>query len=215
MTEREFGLAAIDDILSSMVTGREQSNIRWESFTSQFIHRIKTAKVYVDCGAEYGFYISLALKYGPPDIQIIAFEPERIRFELLQNWMKSYPNVKIYPLAVSDSSVKREAIKPDVGVSLSFEGCYHSVGFRFTVDTTTLDEILQDTKVDILKMDIEGAEDLAFKGMTKALKNKPKLFIEWHPPTHELMRIQTVELLYKSGYEIFLEGSQQGRVVLE
>lgn len=216
MTEQEFGLAAIDDIIKDSITGRERFNVRWESFTDQFIAAIKTAKVYVDCGAEYGFYISLALKYGPPDLKIIAFEPEPMRFNLLETWMQSYPKVKIHRLALSDHASRQEVVKPGVGISLSLEGCFHGTGSRFTVDSVALDDLLSETNIDIIKMDIEGAEDLAFKGMTKVLGRKPKLFIEWHPPAYEIMRLKTVELIYDAGYHnIDLEGSQNGRVVLE
>lgn len=216
MTEQEFGLAAIDDIIKDSVTGREHLNVRWESFTDRFITAIKTAKVYIDCGAEYGFYVSLALKYGPRDLKIIAFEPEPMRFNLLESWMQSYPNVKIHRLAISDHASRREVVKPGVGVSLSLEGCFHDTGSRFIVNSVSLDDILSEVNVDIIKMDIEGAEDLAFKGMAQVLKHKPKLFIEWHPPAYDIARITTVRNLYTAGYKnIRVESSQCGRVVLE
>ena len=185
MTEQEFGLAAIDDIIRDSVTGRESHSVRWESFTDQFIEAIKTAKVYVDCGAEYGFYIRLALKYGPKDIRIVAFEPEPIRFDLLVQSLRGFHNVKVYPYAVADRQAVVQVTKPESGISLSISGLLHISGEVSQVNAVALDDVLQDTKVDVLKMDVEGAEDLAIRGALKVLSQKPLLFIEFHPGAAE------------------------------
>ncbi len=213
MTEREFGLAAIDDIIRDSVTGCECNSVRWESFTWQFIEAIKSAHSYVDCGAEYGFYVRLALKYGPMDIRITAFEPESTRHELLTQSLCGFPNVKVYPYALADQSMVVEAIKPNSGVSLSINGLLHTHGEKSSVNAVALDDVLQDTPVDVLKVDIEGAEDLAFKGMVRVLKNKPKLFVEWHP-ADDRVRENTTRLLVSMGYHVD-EPIGCGRVVLE
>lgn len=210
MTEQEFGLAAIDDIIRDSVTGREHHSVRWESFTGQFIEAIKTAKVYVDCGAEYGFYIRLALKYGTKDLRIFAFEPEPIRFQLLSRMLENEPNVMIYTYAVAKECSRRRLFKPAVGFSASF----FQSGDPIETATVAVDDMLPDVKVDVIKMDVEGAEDFAFSGMTRILHGKPKLFVEWHPPVDDSLRTATVGLLHDAGYEIVLEGSQCGRVVL-
>ena len=51
------------------------------------------------------------------------------------------------------------------------------------VATTTLDEFLKDKEVDVIRMDLEGAEWLVLHGMTGILRgNKPLvLFMEVHP----------------------------------
>lgn len=215
MTEREFGLAAIDDIIRDSVTGRERQSVRWESFTEEFIESIKTAKVFVDCGAEYGFYIRLALKYGPADIRIFAFEPELERYGLLRDSLTMFENVLVFPFAVIDKASTLFGKKSAPGFSISIGGN----GELHMFEGIELDDIVLDAKVDVLKMDIEGAEDLAFKGMTKVLENKPKLFVEFHPFSVVLdgeydpnARIHTIQLLRSAGYDARVVDS--GRVVL-
>lgn len=200
MTEREFGLAAIDEIIRDSVTGRERQSIRWESFTEQFIEAIRTAKVYVDCGAEYGFYVRLALKYGPSDIQIHAFEPEPERFGLLSDSLSMFKNVTVWQFALSSFRWSIKLTKPAAGYSAS--ASMHESGEEMFVDTIALDDPLPDEPVDVVKMDIEGSEDLAFLGMARTLASKPMLFVEWHPPISYSARARTLQLLTDAGYAL-------------
>lgn len=217
MTELEYGLQVVDKIIQDSVTGQEHKNERWESFTNEFIDSIKTAKEYVDCGAEYGFYIKLALKYGSPDIRVFAFEPEPVRFELLIKTFASYPNVIVQPYAISDCLQQRLLVKPGVGFSSSFS--MHTEGDRIAVDTIMLDSVLSDVSVDVLKMDIEGAEDLAIIGGLRVIDRSRKLvmFVEFHPDQSDA-RLNTYRYLLALGFQISDEDAAKmihgGRVVL-
>lgn len=204
MTEQEYGSTTINEITTDISNNQERDSVRWESFTDEFIETIKTSQVYIDCGAEYGFYIRLALKYGPKDIRIVGFEPEPIRFKLLQDSLAAFPNVTIRPEAVADMGSDWSMIKVAVGVSASFDGFLHPEGNRFNVRTIALDD--QYTKVDVIKMDIEGAEDLAIDGMIELLcKSKPVLFTEFHPISgswQTMMRLASEDKLRRIGYQI-------------
>jgi hypothetical protein len=74
--ETRIGRGAISQMVRDLEADEERNNYRWEPFTAAFIEEIRRARVFVDCGAEFGFYTRLALKYGPPDIRVIAFEPD-------------------------------------------------------------------------------------------------------------------------------------------
>lgn len=215
MTELEYGLGVIDQIITDSVTGREHTNERWESFTGDFIEAIKNARVYVDCGAEYGFYIRLALKYGPPDIRIFAFEPEPVRFQLLIKAFAAYPNVVVQPYAVSNNMQQGMLVKPAVGYSGSFS--MHIDGERIVVDTILLDDVLPNVTVDVLKMDIEGAEDLALLGGIKTIRRCKTMFIEFHPDQSDT-RLDTYRGLLGLGFQISDDDASKmihgGRVVL-
>lgn len=220
MTEQTYGLEVVDQIIKDSVHGREHQNERWESFSQQFVEAIKTAKVYVDCGAEYGFYVKLATKFGPPDIRIFGFEPEPARFDLLKKVFAVYPNVSIYPQALSNRVTSSYLVKPGVGISPSFDGMMHSNGERIGVKTSFLDLLLpSDLCVDVLKMDIEGAEDLALMGALNTMDQSRNLtmFIEFHPNQSEA-RIDTYRNLLALGFYIDDEDADRmihgGRVVL-
>ena len=78
------------------------------------------------------------------------------------------------------------------------------------VKTTTLDDFLASqkiAKVDIIKMDIEGAEIMALEGMRNTLiKHMPLLFLEFSP--HSIIKtnrnpMDLLSILRNVGYSIF------------
>jgi FkbM family methyltransferase len=182
--------------------GSEKEDSRWENFTGTFIEEIKRCRVFVDVGAEWGFYSYLAVKYSPDNCKIFAFEPEPIRYELLKDFFKYYKNVSIYPLAVAEKKESRYIAKPQAGVSatldLNIAKYPGKKGTNITINTITLDDFFKNSDIDVIKMDIEGAEVLAFQGMTDILKKqKPVIFLEMHPHYIESLRKNGIEYLEK------------------
>ena len=93
-------------------------DLRWcETFTKQFVKDIGECKLFVDVGAELGFYTYLALRNMPPDGKIIAFEPDPVRFALLKDFFGAYSNVNVLNFAVYDT----EGVKTFVALR-GFEG---------------------------------------------------------------------------------------------
>jgi FkbM family methyltransferase len=70
------------------------------------------------------------------------------------------------------------------------------------VQCDTLDNILMDTKVDVMKMDIEGAEVQALKGATNTLKQLRKIVVEIHGDNFE----QVKHVLEKSNFTLQIIG---------
>ena len=198
--EKAIGRLAIADMIRALESNDERRNFRWESFTEEFVRQIRTARVFVDCGAEFGFYMRLALKYGPPDLRIIGFEPEQARCELLVESFAEAPNVEVYPYALADKQSTLTTTKPGQGASITFAPTVRNERFpvaqqaKLDVESVILDEFLRDVDVDVVKMDIEGAELYALRGMRRLLaKGKTTLFIEFHP--------QYIAQLEPGGYE--------------
>lgn len=214
MTEYEYGLKAFIEIKHDVGSGHAANNERWESTTQAFIDVIKTAQVFVDCGAEYGFYTRLALKHGPSNVRVIAFEPDPVRYGMLDGALGD--RVTVVNTALSLIAGHVTVRKPAPGVSLSFEGLLHNEGEQFTVETTSLDAYLQGP-VDVIKMDIEGAETLALFGAQELLRRyHPVLFVEFHPPT--TTREPLISMLIRLGYSVSADQSNiirfGGRVIL-
>lgn len=75
-----------------------------------------------------------------------------------------------------------------------------------SADPTTygipLDEVLPDRKIDLVKIDVEGAEARVLKGMSKRLvSDRPTLLIEMHDMYFgEQIRIDTLAILQALGY---------------
>jgi FkbM family methyltransferase len=153
---------------------------------SKVIHRGMTV---VDLGAGVGYYTLLAAKAVGTQGTVYAFEPDPVNYSFLLRNVKvnGYHNVVAQQKAVSNT----------IGyVKLFLDDRYsgHSLYFRnglskraLTVETTTLDAFFKEKgwpRVDVVKMDIEGAEKFALEGMQKLSERNEtlKLFIEFAPP---------------------------------
>lgn len=226
--EKAIGLQALQSMKDHIDGGREKEDPRWESFTGAFVEAVKECRVFVDVGAEWGFYIYLALKYAPKTCLIHAFEPEPVRYRLLKEFFQPYSNVSIYPYAAAAGNESRLIAKPDHGVSatldLDIAKYPEKKGTNIEIETVALDDFLKDSEIDIIKMDIEGAEVLAFQGMSRVLKEKrPVIFLEMHPFYVESLVPNGMDffdrLLEKNDYCVFDEEERpttiySGRIVL-
>jgi FkbM family methyltransferase len=71
-------------------------------------------------------------------------------------------------------------------------------GKTLQIECDTLDNILAGYKVDVMKIDIEGAEVMALKGATDILKNLRKIIVEIHGGNFDKVN----EILEKSKFDI-------------
>lgn len=118
----------------------------------------------IDGGANIGFFSVLyATKY--PKATIVAVEPEDSNFRMLKRNCKSYQNIILVHAGIWKRDTKLKIINPN----------YHSVGFIVKeIETSDDNDFLKgisikkiiDTysisKIDILKLDIEGSEFQVF-----------------------------------------------------
>jgi FkbM family methyltransferase len=136
----------------------------YEQETLSFIEAaVKPGGVFVDVGANIGGYtVRLAKKS-----RVYAFEPHPLNYSLLRSNLKlnNLNEASAYNCAVSDTVGDAELY------TSKFHGCHSIVNRQeehVTVAVTTLDKILSDVKkVDVLKIDVEGAEPHVFRGAIK------------------------------------------------
>jgi FkbM family methyltransferase len=149
--------------------------------------------VVYDIGANIG-YVSLLLrrKVGEKG-QVYAFEPlpenlERLRTNLALNGLTSQVMV-VAGAVVERSKPVRFLVGPSGGMG-KVEGAAGRQGISYRdsilVDGISLDEFVYDSgnpTPDLIKMDIEGGEALAVKGMERLLHEaRPVLLMELHGP---------------------------------
>lgn len=144
----------------------------------------RPGEVVLDVGAAFGSYTLPALALGA---RVVAFEPADFNYELLMT------NLKLNPELARRCLVVRDGLHSDDG----WFDPDHSIFAREPVrdasdhDTTqwlrvrALDSFLSErpgiTRVDWIKMDIEGAELAALEGAHQCLMAcRPKLLIECH-----------------------------------
>lgn len=126
-------------------------------------------KVIVDGGANIGL-TSLYFNKKYPNVKIIAIEPEESNFEMLERNCGSYKNIILLKRALSnETNVNLNVIDKGYGnwgfitESNANLGCHKILN---TIRTISIDEVIKENNlefIDLLKIDIEGAEKELFE----------------------------------------------------
>ena len=157
--------------------------------TRLFQSVVKPGMTFIDVGAHVGYYSLLAARQVGPEGKVFAFEPEPVNYSLLVKnvELNEYQNISPIPEAVSSSNGFSTLFVSalDSGRNSVFHHGLPENG-SVQVATTTLDAFLEERgwpKVDIIKIDVEGAELDVLGGMTELLRKSEnlKLIIEFNP----------------------------------
>jgi FkbM family methyltransferase len=150
---------------------------------------LKPGDHFVDCGANIGYFTFAAVKAVGPAGRVDAFEPDPVnRTRLEENLAAngSPANVHVHPVALSDHSGEATLYHPEQASRNHGEASLFAsadvASTPYKVKLARLDEEIDRTP-QFIKMDIEGAELLALKGMSALLKAErpPMLIIEHNP----------------------------------
>jgi FkbM family methyltransferase len=155
--------------------------------TALFRNEIKPGQTVLDIGANIGYYTLIAAKLVGPKGKVYAFEPDPNNFDLLKKNVETngYTNVVLINKAVSDKNRTSKLF-----LSKTNKGdhrLYDSKDRRpfVTVQTIKLDDFFKhlDKKIHFIKMDIQGSEAGAVKGLKFLIKKNPhiKLITEFWP----------------------------------
>lgn len=173
---------------------------------------LSPGKTFVDVGANLGIYALVASRIVGPSGRVIAFEPSQQSFLLLKEnvALNSFANVQIYPAAVSDRTGKAflyHGADPSQS-SLGKDPCLKSKGEE--VVTQSLDNALSQASVecvDLIKMDVEGAEELVVRGANKVISSyKPTIIFEVNQEATARLGLSSRgawDLLESLGYKFF------------
>lgn len=176
--------------------------------TLLILNEIKEGDVIIEAGANIGYYTLLECSLIKGKGRIIAIEPDpRSRKMLRVNVVKNgyAQNVEIIPVAISAKRGKKTLF-------LSSMWNLSTVGFSMLkesvtriIDVIPLDElVLDESKIDVIRMDIEGGEFKVINGMVRTfLKFRPRLLIiELHPVADDDLVWAFFETLTNLGYKI-------------
>ena len=149
----------------------------------------------VDCGANIGI-ASLYFKMTWAHSKVLAFEPDPDIFNCLEANLKN--------LGISDGVTAQQAavwVHSD-GVSFDIEGGFSgqitshghpAVKRTISVPSVRLKDIIRDSPtIDLLKIDIEGAEFEVLTDIDDVLKNVNNIFIEYHSHTKEPQKLDRI-----------------------
>jgi len=139
-------------------------------------------KVIIDAGANIGLAaVFFANKF--PDAMVFALEPEESNFKLLEKNIAAYPQIKALKIAIWNENKHINLVDASGGHwgfvtrdDVSFEQ-------RGLVEAITMDRLMEKLnleRIDILKVDIEGAEIEVFENPAKWIEKVRIIMIELH-----------------------------------
>ena len=136
----------------------------------------------LDIGANIGIYTEFLAKLVGPSGRVVAFEPERRNLERLRRATQKYRHVEVVHAAVSDHS---GTIKLYVADDLNVDHrSYAPKRESVEVVAIALDDFFAKRDgVDLIKMDIQGAELAAVRGARRLLESDhaPIILFEYWP----------------------------------
>jgi FkbM family methyltransferase len=177
--------------------------------------------VFIDIGANIG-YFSLLSATVSPSVKVISFEPVKDLFQKMNENLSinGSKNIVAINAAIGEMNEQRELYlsTPDnLGMS-SFHQPENYSGRKEKVEVIAFDDWFKTsglTKIDLIKLDVEGSELAALKGMNAVLeKQKPALIVEINPQTLSLFGVKPLNIynyLNQFSFDGFLI-SENGRL---
>jgi len=186
-----------------------------------FKKTVKKGWTVLDIGANIGYPSLLLSSLVGENGKVIAFEPDKNNIQMLEKNIKANncKNITIVPMAVSDHT----------GVGTLYISSSHSGDHRIydlpdekrkaqNINTIRLDDYFKSSgKIDFVQMDVQGAEEVVFKGM-KSLLNRNKsinILLEFWPEGLRKMGSSPVDFLKmieKLGFQLAYINQSNGGV---
>ena len=180
---------------------------------------VKPGDVFLDLGANIG-YFSLLVANISPSAKVISFEPVAGLFQNLNDniALNNIKNISTINVAVGEINEEKElfiSYRDNLGMS-SFHQPENFSGKTERVRVVTIDDWFETSGlpgIDIIKLDIEGSELAALKGMNEVLQEqKPVLIVEINPGTLSMFNLKPSDIndhlkqLYFEGFLILENG---------
>ncbi|MCX4246891.1 FkbM family methyltransferase [Paraliomyxa miuraensis] len=185
----------------------------WEPLeTRLFTQTVRPGDVVVDVGANIGYYTLLAARLVGETGHVYAFEPEPEAFALLERnvALNGYDNVTLV-----DKALGREAGRLQLYLAKNNRGdhrIYDPTGRRSSidVDVIALDAYLDERgieRVNLLKVDTQGAECSILDGARRTIASHPELGIVMEFTPHSLAQLgdeprRCLQTLVDTGYSL-------------
>ena len=160
----------------------------------------------IDCGANIGLSI-FYFKQHYKNSKILAFEPDLINYKLLEKNISTIQcddDITIYNSAIwkEDGEIKFDSCG-DLGGKISQDQSVLTTSNK--VKTVRLKNLLSE-KVDLLKIDLEGAEYEVINDCKDDLGMISNIFIEYHGDFKENEKLSKIlEIIHKAGFKYYIK----------
>ena len=168
---------------------------------------------FVDAGACYGIYSLAASKIVGPEGRVLAFEPASRVFSVLERnvALSHLQNARAHRVALTDKP-GRAWLYHHANVGCDSLGRDHTfTEKKEEIDTEMLDHMLRGDSagpVHVIKMDVQGAEELVLRGAASTIKTQhPVVIFEVYPEGAAALGLSLYgawDFLDRAGYEFFV-----------
>jgi FkbM family methyltransferase len=148
--------------------------------TDFFLGAIKPGMTFLDIGANVGYYTALALSVMGENGRIVSVEPNPQSFKYLLKTVVAN-NGKNVSCVQKGASDKAGSMTLFLNLDNHADNRFYSndmSGSSCEVDVETVDKILEGagvSKVDFIKIDVQGFEGHVLSGMKETIKRSPKV----------------------------------------
>ena len=191
----------------------------WEAVESKLFKKvIRKGMTVLDLGANVGWYTLIAAKSAGKSGKVYAFEPDADNCALLRKnvQINGYKNVIVEQKAALDHNgkIKLFLSRDNLGDHRTYDS--HDGRKWASAEGIVLDDYFDDNhkKIDVIKMDIQGAEMAALAGMEKIIRanDKLKMLVEFSPSLIEKSGFSPEDFLNRIvqfGFKIRVIGIQR------
>ena len=180
------------------------------------LKQVKPGSEFADIGAHFGYFTLLATKLVGPNGRVHSFEPGANTFKILQINTSKRPNTQVSNSALSDQNGQLQFYEfpayyseyNTIDIS-QFDGKDWIKKYkpeRIIVEAVTIDDLVSTISFnpDIIKMDVEGAENKVIKGGMQYFEhNAPIIIMEYLSASRgNDAHKKAVELLLSLGYHV-------------
>lgn len=177
--------------------------------------RLSVGDTFIDISANVGYHTMLAASIVGKNGRVIAFEPLPNNCELLNLSIaeNEFDQVALYPYAVGEKddtlTLMVEGTYSNAHLQTSIEGSIHHTD-EVSVRVVALDNFLADIdRINMIKIDIEGVEPLAWRGMENLIRKfRPLVLTEFFPDfikrASQIEPALFLDIIEGQGYEILV-----------
>jgi FkbM family methyltransferase len=177
--------------------------------TRIFRHHVHAGGTAIDAGANWGYFTLIAAAAVGTSGRVIALEPDLRQYARLSSNLQLNGFAQVELLASAAAAGHGEAQLAGYRDGEENQGtssiAVNDASSTFTVPTIALDAIAGGGPVDMVKIDVEGAEDLVLAGMRDGLSARRyrAILLELHPTLLQARGVDPlacVRLLLDHGY---------------
>jgi FkbM family methyltransferase len=155
----------------------------WESWiTVALARRLRPGWHCLDIGANHGYYTLIMADAVGREGRVVPVEPTPRLADLLRRTLdvNGFPTVAVAPEAASDTDGEtlQLVIPPRRSMNARLSQVAGPTDAVVDVETVTVDTLTREwPRVDLIKIDVEGAEESVWRGMQRTIADNPGLVV--------------------------------------